>query len=91
MMNSTRMKKIYYNAEIINDTTQPINASYQVGLLTAIIKEPLKYNINVNRFRLPLNSVPLSRKNLPFQEWNVGIGYSVNQDNNFSNVIETVL
>lgn len=90
MMNSTRMKKIYYNVEIINDTTQPINASYQVGLLTAIIKEPLKYNINVNRFRLPLNSVPLSRKNLPFQEWNVGIGYSVNQDNNFSNVIETV-
>lgn len=90
MMNSTRMKKIYYNAEIINNTTQSINASYQVGLLTAIIKEPLKYNINVNRFRLPLNSVPLSRKNIPFKQWAVGIGYDANQDDLFFNVTTPV-
>lgn len=86
-MNSTRMKKIYYNAEIINQTTQSINASYQAGLLTAIVQNPLQYNINVNRFRLPLNGVPLSRQNIPFEKWAVALGYFDNNNNSIATQI----
>lgn len=89
-MNITRLNRIYYNAEIVNQTNAPIPASYSATLLKPIINEPKKYNLNVNRFRLPLNSVPLSRKNLPFSQWSVGIGYSQNQDNNFDNQLEIV-
>ena len=62
-MLSQRMKKIYYNCEIINQSSSPVDAKYEVGLLKPLLENPLKYNINVNRFRLPLNGVPLSRKN----------------------------
>ena len=70
-----RMKKIYYNCEITNPTTSSIEAKYSAGLLKPIIDNPLKYNINVNRFRLPLNGVPLSRNNIPFQQWQASLGY----------------
>lgn len=70
-----RMNKVYYNCEIINQTANPIDAAYDVGLLKPILENPLLYNINVNRFRLPLNGVPLSRNNIPFEQWYVGLGY----------------
>lgn len=70
-----RMEKIYYNCEIINQTTSPVDAKYNVSLLKSIINDPTRYNINVNRFRLPLNGIPLSQNNIPFQKWEVGLGY----------------
>ena len=75
-MNSERMKKVYFNCEIANTTEQSIDAKYSISLLKPIIDDPMKYNITVNRFRLPLNGVPLSKKNVPFQQWQVGLGYN---------------
>ena len=70
-----RMKKIYYNMEITNSTSNNINCEYDVGLLQPIIENPKKYNINVNRCRIPLNGIPLTRKNIPFEQWSCGIQY----------------
>ena len=80
-MNQVRMKKVYYNCEIINQTNSSIDAKYDVGLLKALIDNPTKYNINVNRFRLPLNGVPLTKNNIPFLKWHVSLGYYNNNNN----------
>jgi hypothetical protein len=77
-MFSQRMKKIYYNAEMINTTQAPIDCQYLAGLLAPIVSEPEKFNINVNRFRLPISGIPLSLNNIPFNQWQVSLGHNNN-------------
>ncbi|MBS1736172.1 MAG: hypothetical protein JSS98_06130 [Bacteroidetes bacterium] len=73
---NTRMKRIYYNCEITNQTTKSRDANFSTTLLTPIVEDPQNYNLSVNRFRIPLNSIPLTLNNIPFNQWQVALSYN---------------
>ena len=84
-MQSLKMKKIYYNCEIVNQTSNNIEASYSASLLKPILDNPMQYNLNVNRFRLPMGGIPLTENNIQaFEKYEVGIGYTNNGVTNYA-------
>lgn len=97
-----KQQKIYYNCEIVNNTGVNIEASYTANLLKPLVDNPSNFNINVNRFRLPLNGIPLTENNIPFQQYQVALGYTqdgntryfeeyVNQYNSVQSVINNII
>jgi hypothetical protein len=70
-------KRAYFNAEITNTGTTNIPAKYDTVLLKPLIAEKSsEWDLCINRFRLPLNGINLSNKNIPFQKWQVALGYN---------------
>ena len=81
LLHQDKTKRIFYNAEIINNGTTPIKAEYDVQLLKPLIDNSLEdWTLNINRFRLPLYNIPLTTHNIPFQQWQVSLGYNTDGD-----------
>lgn len=65
----------YFNAAYFNTTGIPQNAKYEITLLKPFFNDPDKWKLAINRFRVPLSTVPLTEHNIPFEQWQVGLGY----------------
>jgi len=76
-MDNNKATRVYYNCQITNQTNQSIPAKYEVNLLKPLFRDntPDNWDLCINRFRIPLNGIPLSKNNIPFQQWQVSLGY----------------
>ena len=70
-----KTKRFYFNTEIMNQTNEPVLAKYETALLKPLLLHPEDWDLSINRFRLPLSGIPLTTKNIPFQQWQVSLGY----------------
>jgi hypothetical protein len=68
-------KREYFNAEFFNISEDTVPATYSTTLLKPMIHNPEKYIMCINRFRVPLSGIPLTKNNIPFNQWQVGLGY----------------
>ena len=66
--NTERTERIYFNVEITNQSNVNVQAKADIVLQKPLFREPQRYDLCINRFRLPLNGIPLTRDNIPFQQ-----------------------
>lgn len=66
----------YFNASYFNQSGITQIAKYEVSLLKPFFTDPDKWKLAINRFRVPLSGIPLTSHNIPFQKWQVGLGYN---------------
>lgn len=66
----------YFNATYFNNSGQNQIAKYDTTLLKPFFPNPDQWKLAINRMRVPLSAIPLTRNNIPFQQWEVGIQYS---------------
>jgi len=83
--NNERTERIYFNVEITNQSNVNIQAKADIVLQKPLFRVPQMYDLCINRFRLPLNGIPLTRDNIPFQQWQVSLGYYANNQWNYQN------
>ena len=70
---------IYYNIDIYNDnsTNGDISSKYSTAFNSPLLMDTSNYEVACVRARIPLDSVSISRKNIPFQQWSVELGIPV--------------
>ena len=66
----------YFNASYFNQSGQNQIAKYETTLLKPFFHDPDKWKLAINRMRVPLSGIPLTRNNIPFQQWEVGIYFN---------------
>jgi hypothetical protein len=76
MMDDERTTRLYFNTEITNQTNQNVLAKSDIILQKPLFRNPQQFDLCINRFRLPLNGIPLTRDNIPFQQWQVALGFN---------------
>lgn len=81
----------YFNCQYFNQTNQNQNAKYETTLLKPFFNDPDKWQLAINRFRVPVSTIPLTANNIPFNKWQVGIAYQTSNSSNISSEINTVL
>ena len=64
----------YFNAQYFNISGQDQQARYDITLLKPFFLNPDAWKIAINRASVPL-SMPLTRNNIPFHSWQVGLQY----------------
>jgi len=65
----------YYNCQYFNTSGQDQLARYDITLLKPFFNDPDKWKLSINRASVPL-SMPLTRNNIPFNQWQVGIQFN---------------
>jgi hypothetical protein len=65
----------YYNATYFNNSGINQIARYDTTLLKPFFPNPDQWKLAINRMRVPLSGIPLTRNNIPFQQWQVGLDY----------------
>ena len=65
----------YYNCQYFNTSGQDQLARYDITLLKPFFNDPDKWKLSINRASVPL-SMPLTRNNIPFNQWQVGIVFN---------------
>ena len=67
---------IYYNIDIYNDnaTGADISSKFQTAFNSPLLMDTSNYEVAVARARIPLDQIPLSQENIPFQKWQIEIG-----------------
>ena len=70
---------IYYNIDIYNDnsTNGDISSKYSTAFNSPLLMDTSNYEVACVRARIPLDNVPLSQKNIPFEQYSVEIGIPV--------------
>jgi len=70
---------IYYNIDIYNDnsTSGDIPSKFQTAFNSPLLMDTSNYEVSVARARIPLDQIPLSQENLPFEKWQIEIGVPV--------------
>jgi hypothetical protein len=66
----------YFNATYFNNSGQNQIAKYDTTLLKPFFNDPDKWKLAINRMRVPLSAIPLTKNNIPFNQWEVGLYYS---------------
>ena len=79
MANSEAKKQsnsIYYNIDIYNDnsTNGDISSKFQTAFNSPLLMDTSNYEVAVARARIPLDQIPLSQENIPFNKWQIEIG-----------------
>lgn len=77
----------YFNASYFNNSGENQIARYDTTLLKPFFPNPDQWKLAINRMRVPLSSIPLTKNNIPFQEWQVGIQYQ--KDKNGANLTKS--
>jgi hypothetical protein len=74
----SKTERLYSNAEFINNTGQLQPARYDAQLIYPLLDKPNEFDICINRFRIDLAGIPLNLggKNIPFESWEVSLGYN---------------
>jgi hypothetical protein len=70
----------YFNATYFNNSGQNQIARYDTTLLKPFFNDPDKWKLAINRMRVPLSGIPLTRNNIPFEEWEVGLYYQTDNE-----------
>lgn len=65
----------YFNATYFNNSGENQIARYDTTLLKPFFPNPDQWKLAINRMRVPLSGIPLTRNNIPFEQWTVGIDY----------------
>lgn len=65
----------YFNAAYFNQSGETQQAKYETTLLKPFFTNPDEWKISINRARFPTSLIPLTGNNIPFQQWQVGLGY----------------
>ena len=67
---------IYYNIDIYNDnsTNGDISSKFQTAFNSPLLMDTSNYEVAVARARVPIDQIPLSQENIPFQKWQIEIG-----------------
>jgi len=65
----------YFNATYFNNSGETQNAKYDTTLLKPFFNDPNKWKLAINRMRIPLSGIPLTKNNIPFEQWEVGLSY----------------
>ena len=67
---------IYYNIDIYNDnsTNADISSKFQTAFNSPLLMDTSNYEVAVARARIPLDQIPLSQENIPFNKWQIEIG-----------------
>ena len=81
----------YFNCQYFNQTNQNQNAKYETTLLKPFFNDPDKWQLAINRFRVPVSTIPLTANNIPLNKWQVGIAYQTSNSSNITSEINTVL
>jgi hypothetical protein len=83
----SKTQRYYFNAEFINNTGQLQDARYDAQLIYPLLDHPNEYDICINRTRIDLAGIPLNLGgvNIPFQEWEVSLGYYDGTNWNYKN------
>ena len=68
----------YFNCQYFNQTNTTQIAKYETTLLKPFFNDPDKWKLAINRFRVPISSIPLTANNIPVNRWKVGIAYQKN-------------
>jgi hypothetical protein len=71
----------YFNATYFNNSGQNQIARYDTTLLKPFFNDPDKWKLAINRMRVPLSGIPLTKNNIPFETWQVGLGYTSSSAN----------
>lgn len=66
----------YFNATYFNNSGQNQIARYDTTLLKPFFPNPDQWKLAINRMRVPLSGIPLTRNNIPFEQWQVGIEFN---------------
>ena len=66
----------YFNATYFNNSGTIQQAKYQTSFLKPFLNDPDKWKLAINRMRVPLSGIPLTRNNIPFEQWQVGLQYN---------------
>jgi hypothetical protein len=66
----------YFNASYFNKSGTTQIAKYETTLLKPFFQDPDQWKLAINRFRLPLSAIPLTKNNIPHRQWQIGIQYS---------------
>ena len=69
--NYRKEQNSYYNINIYNDTNLPITAQYNTSLSMPLLHKPSECEIAVARASVPLDGIPISQRNIGFEEWAV--------------------
>ena len=69
--NYRKEQNSYYNINIYNDTNIPIAAQYSTSLSMPLLHKPAECEIAVARTEIPLDGIPISQRNIGYQEWAV--------------------
>ena len=67
--------RIFYNLEITNDTTTPVQCTYDVTFNNPLINNVADWEAGVIRMRIPTSGIPLMSKNIPFEQLEVALEY----------------
>jgi len=65
----------YFNAAYFNQSGETQQAKYETTLLKPFFNNPDEWKISINRARFPTSLIPLTGNNIPFEQWQVGLGY----------------
>jgi len=68
----------YFNAQYNNNSGLTQIARYEADLLKPFFNDPDKWKLAINRMRIPLAGIPLTKNNIPFEQWQVGMEYRNN-------------
>lgn len=69
----------YFNATYFNNSGVNQNARYDTTLLKPFFNDPDKWKLAINRMRVPLSGIPLTKNNIPFHKWEVGLGFTTSK------------
>jgi len=70
----------YFNATYFNNSGLNQIARYDTTLLKPFFNDPDKWKLAINRMRVPLSGIPLTRNNIPFEQWEVGLYYQTDDE-----------
>ena len=73
MTDFTRVNNIYYDMNVYNATTTPIQAQINNKLLYPLLNQADNYSVSLAKAKVPLDSIPLTRNNLPLKLYQLGL------------------
>lgn len=73
-----KTQRYYFNAEFINNSGQLKDARYDAQLIYPLLDHPNEYDLCINRARIDLAGIPLNLgdTNIPFEGWEVSLGFN---------------
>ena len=75
MTDFTRVENRYYDSKLYNSTLNPIPAQTDDNLLFPLLNDSNNWSVGLNKAKIDLSTIPLTNKNLPLKQYEVGIKY----------------
>ena len=72
MSNTALVNNVYYDMNVYNATSTPIQAQINNKLLFPLLNQSDSFSVSLAKAKVPLNSIPLTRSNIPLKQLQVG-------------------